>query len=465
MSRASTRNSVRRFRLLLAFAMAVVFALGFGVAGCSSDGSDEGADEIAAPVQADYYGQWVVSSIESDGGGSGITNQEELESQKELGNDTVFTFNEDGSATLTLYGSDFEATWDYADSGESTVEVLGETFDMDVSGNTLTLTKDDTVFNCKRYGAAAPTISDERTSLADVKGYVGDRQSPELRPGWNESDGKRIYVNEDGSLPDGWMDVDGAKYCFVHGAPRTGLFLDGDYYYFTNEEGAMQTGWQDIDMDRYYFDQESGQALIGWQQLDGAWYAFDEQGRMHTQWYRISESEEYYMGDDGKMCTGWVDIEGSSYYFDANGKLQKDTWIGNNYVNESGQWVEGIKPLPDSGTVFVGGSGISSATVEGSTDRNALVKFKDGSGNEVAVFFVGKGETVTVSMPGGYYYMYVAYGGDQWYGEDSEYPFGDETTFSKDDEGADFSNYTWQYTLYTVSNGNLHMDSIGADEF
>ena len=459
-----TSHSARWPRILLTLGFVLALTLGFGVAGCSSGGAADDAAEEAAIDESTFYGLWVVSGVDSDKDG-GITTQEEFEAMTEFGFELSFTLNEDGTAVLNQFGTVFAGDWECTGQGIGTLNVLDNAFDLAVSRNTLTVSQGETVLTCKRTGVRALTMDDERNVSADVKGYVGDRQSPELRPGWNEGDGERIYVNEDGTMPDGWTDIDGARYCFVYGVPRVGLFLDGDGYYFTNEEGALQTGWQEIDMDHYYFDPATGKALIGWQELDGAWYAFDEQGRMHTQWYRVSESEEYYMGDDGKMCTGWVDIEGSSYYFDANGKLQKDTWIGNNYVNETGQWVEGVKPLPSNGTVFVGGSGISSATVEGSTDRNALVKFKDGSGNEVAVFFVGKGETVTVSMPGGYYYMYVAYGGDQWYGEDSEYPFGDGTTFSKDDEGADFSNYTWQYTLYTVSNGNLHMDSIGADEF
>ena len=50
----------------------------------------------------------------------------------------------------------------------------------------------------------------------------------------------------------------------------------------------------------------------------------------------------YYLNpSSGAMVTGWQKIEGYDYYFNASGVLQKDAWIGNYYVDESGRWIPG----------------------------------------------------------------------------------------------------------------------------
>ena len=76
-------------------------------------------------------------------------------------------------------------------------------------------------------------------------------------------------------------------------------------------------------------------------------------------------------------------------------------------------------------------------------------------------FIVKKGEETTVSVPLDKYIMYWA-NGDTWYGGD--YLFGPQTTYQKDPEEWDFSNYTWTFKLETTD-GNLSGETVEEDEF
>ncbi len=41
------------------------------------------------------------------------------------------------------------------------------------------------------------------------------------------------------------------------------------------------------------------------------------------------------------MATGWIQVGGTWYYMNASGAMVTDTWIGDNYVDGSGAWVQG----------------------------------------------------------------------------------------------------------------------------
>ena len=120
---------------------------------------------------------------------------------------------------------------------------------------------------------------------------------------------------------------------------------------------------------------------------------------------------------------------------------------------------------PVSGSISIGqpydGPEDSEITVHASY-RDCVVKLKTAEGKAVLSFFVRAGETATVGVPPKVLYAYFAEG-DQWYGW-SNY-FGAETSYSKDPDPIDFSNYTIEYTLQMVSNGNLSLDHISASDF
>ena len=125
-----------------------------------------------------------------------------------------------------------------------------------------------------------------------------------------------------------------------------------------------------------------------------------------------------------------------------------------------------LRPLnfPKSGQIFLGEDLYrpSKLKIASSTDQSCYIKLKNAYKEDVFSFFVRAGRTVTVDVPSGYFYVYFSYG-KNWYG--TEYLFGSETTYAKDDEILDFENYNWEYTLYPAYDGNFSETPIDEKEF
>ncbi len=121
-------------------------------------------------------------------------------------------------------------------------------------------------------------------------------------------------------------------------------------------------------------------------------------------------------------------------------------------------------PFPKSGQVFIGSDLYrgSELSIVSSTTKSCYIKLKGTTGNDVFSFFVRAGESITVDVPRGNFYVYFSYGND-WYGP--EYLFGDHTTYAKDDEICDFENYTWSYELTPIYDGNFSETPVSEEEF
>jgi len=121
--------------------------------------------------------------------------------------------------------------------------------------------------------------------------------------------------------------------------------------------------------------------------------------------------------------------------------------------------------LPVNGKILIGprfgSEGNSKITVHASSNH-CVVKLKDQNGSTVLSFFVRANESVTLNVPPKILYAYFAEA-REWYGMFDN--FGEETHYSKDTQTLDFSNYTYEYTLYEVANGNLSLTEIDAESF
>lgn len=119
---------------------------------------------------------------------------------------------------------------------------------------------------------------------------------------------------------------------------------------------------------------------------------------------------------------------------------------------------------PQSGTILSGAEDFygSEITIKASSVNSCVVKLKTRYGVERLSFYVRAGDTVTVGVPDEHLYVYFA-SGDTWYGK--SLLFGNETYYSMDDEIQDFTQYTWEYTLTPVTNGNFSETPIDASEF
>lgn len=123
--------------------------------------------------------------------------------------------------------------------------------------------------------------------------------------------------------------------------------------------------------------------------------------------------------------------------------------------------------MPASGAVLYCADSYtpSTFTVRNNGSSNYYMKFVTaGTDSTVITFFVREHSTVTVDIPAGNLELRYAYG-STWYGESKL--FGDETRYAKDEEPYDFSNYTWEISLYTTTNEGETMDveEIDANEF
>ncbi len=125
-----------------------------------------------------------------------------------------------------------------------------------------------------------------------------------------------------------------------------------------------------------------------------------------------------------------------------------------------------LEPLaePRSGTILLGNEDPygSEITITAPRSESCVVKLKNTSGVTRLSFYVRAGDTVTIGVPPEYLYVYFATG-KTWYGFTDL--FGKHTSYSKDDELCDFTEYSWEYTLYPVSSGNFSQTPINENEF
>lgn len=82
----------------------------------------------------------------------------------------------------------------------------------------------------------------------------GTTTEPTPQFGWMQEDGKKYYVNQDGTRPSGWFDLDGKRYLLdEEGYVKPGWFQEGENTYYIKEDGAMATGTIQVDGITYHF--------------------------------------------------------------------------------------------------------------------------------------------------------------------------------------------------------------------
>lgn len=124
-----------------------------------------------------------------------------------------------------------------------------------------------------------------------------------------------------------------------------------------------------------------------------------------------------------------------------------------------------IVPEPKTASILSGGYkslDASNITITAAITESCVVKLKTCDGITRLSFYVRAGETATVNVPREYLFVYFA-SGSTWYGEESL--FGEHTSYSMDDEICDFTNYSWEYTLVPISDGNFSETPIDEEEF
>ena len=141
---------------------------------------------------------------------------------------------------------------------------------------------------------ATPMLSAQTVNAAVKTGWVKESgkwyfyKDGVKATGWQEWDGKRYYLNSDGTMKaNEWM-----------------IDADGSIYYFRSWGGAFK----------------NCNAVI-----NGRSYTFGADSKMQgSQW--IVKGGNWYLAKDGKIATGWQEWQGSKYYLNSDGTMRSNEW-------------------------------------------------------------------------------------------------------------------------------------------
>lgn len=141
---------------------------------------------------------------------------------------------------------------------------------------------------------ATPMLSAQTVNAAVKTGWVKESgkwyfyKDGVKATGWQEWDGKRYYLNADGTMKaNEWM-----------------IDADGSIYYFRSWGGAYK----------------NCNAVI-----NGRSYTFGADSKMQgSQW--VVKGGNWYLTKDGKIATGWQEWQGSKYYLNSDGTMRSNEW-------------------------------------------------------------------------------------------------------------------------------------------
>lgn len=131
-------------------------------------------------------------------------------------------------------------------------------------------------------------------------------------------------------------------------------------------------------------------------------------------------------------------------------------------------------PQPKSGEIILGYVAEeyeSELTIKSSSSWDSYIVLNyssrpnsslSGAFPSIFAFYVRAGDEVTVSVPQGTATLYYATG-ETWYGKKNK--FGENTAYSASDDIFDFTNYTWEVTLYPVVGGDFDTYTIDPEDF
>ena len=141
---------------------------------------------------------------------------------------------------------------------------------------------------------AAPVLSAQTVNAA-------------VKTGWVKESGK-WYFYKDGAKTTGWQDWDGKRY-------------------YLNSDGTMKSNEWMIDADGsiYYFRSWGGAYKSCNAVINGRSYTFGADSKMQgSQW--IVKGSNWYLAKDGKIATGWQEWQGSKYYLNSDGTMRSNEW-------------------------------------------------------------------------------------------------------------------------------------------
>lgn len=155
------------------------------------------------------------------------------------------------------------------------------------------------------YGIFAATLIG--TAVLTVTPSTAQTVNAAVKTGWVKESGK-WYFYKDGVKATGWQEWDGKRY-------------------YLNSDGTMKANEWMIDADGsiYYFRSWGGAYKNCNAVINGRSYTFGADSKMQgSQW--IVKGGNWYLTKDGKIATGWQEWQGSKYYLNSDGTMRSNEW-------------------------------------------------------------------------------------------------------------------------------------------
>lgn len=155
------------------FAAAVcAVALCVALAGCAGGGTAGSADN-----SANFQGTWVLSGGNADG--QELT-AESIEAMEQMGLHVYIQMNEGGSAVVSLFGSDYDGTWEAKDATTVALTFEGDTADAVLEGDELVLSVEGDSLKFKKGELPADA---DATAGADADAAAADADAAAAEAG------------------------------------------------------------------------------------------------------------------------------------------------------------------------------------------------------------------------------------------------------------------------------------------
>ena len=148
-------------------ALVAAFAICLALAGCGKPKD---------PAE-DFIGKWEVISISSDGE---ETSEKDLNLLKDLDLHVYLTLNENGMATLDVFGDGMDGTWSASEKGVGSILLDGQEVPMIIKGGKLTLEQDRSSMTFKKLEEQEDATTSDASHAATYFGgdTINDLDNP-----------------------------------------------------------------------------------------------------------------------------------------------------------------------------------------------------------------------------------------------------------------------------------------------
>lgn len=265
---------------------------------------------------------------------------------------------------------------------------------------------------------AAPMLSAQTVNAAVKTGWVKESgkwyfyKDGVKATGWQEWDGKRYYLNSDGTMKaNEWMiDTDGSIYYFRSwgGAYKScNVVINGRSYTFGANSKMQGSQW--IVKGGNWYLTKGGKIATGWQEWQGSKYYLNSDGTMRSNEWRLDDSGKirYLCSWGGAYKNRSAKINGRSYTFNSNADVTNTQWIS----------LDGTWKLAKDGRIATGWQ---------TWDKNLYYLNSDGSMKANEAFTDGGKLYFFRSWGGAYKNCWYTSGGKKYYLHDNSAAYQNE---------------------------------------